>query len=122
MTAQAQSLPTTLVTNHQPPIIQNPLLLPQNSQSYSFTSITPAPHLVTSIVSNDSVKQAIPSSASITTEAIENSLLSVSPTYTNDMIQASLPSDTSATPQPPVKNYLFNVACIVNSFFLLDIG
>lgn len=106
---QSQSQPTTLVTSTQPPVLQNPILVTQTSQSYSYSSIPPAHHLLNPVLTNDPIKPSAPSSSNPTQETVENSLLSVSPPYTNEGIQTSVPSDTPPAAQPPVNENYLNV-------------
>jgi hypothetical protein len=84
-----------MLTNYQPQILQNPLLLPQTSQSFSLSTISP----LNTTLSNDSTKQLQPTSSSTITETIENSHMAISPSHTNE---TSIPSDTTTTQQPPV--------------------
>jgi hypothetical protein len=104
-----------MLTNHQQHMSQNPLLLTQAPQSYSYSTITPSQHLINTVLPNDIIKPLIPSSSSVITETIENSHISISPSHTIEAIQSSIPSDTSSTSQPPVNKRNLNLFL----FFLL---
>lgn len=81
-----------MITNHQTQISQNPLLSSQTSQSVSYPIIQSSQHQITP---TDSNKPSMPSSStSIITEPIENSLISISPSHTNEANQTSISSDT----------------------------
>ncbi|CAF2753756.1 unnamed protein product [Rotaria sp. Silwood2] len=118
-TLQTQSQPTTMLATSQQQMLQNPLLLTQTSQSFSYSTIPPSQHLITAIVSNDTIVQQMPSSSitTIATEPIENSLLSVSPPYTNEILQPSILSDTSSTPQQPILGSLEQLDALLKDTF-----
>ncbi|CAF0858252.1 unnamed protein product [Rotaria sordida] len=118
-TLQTQSQPTTMLTNSQQQILQNPLLLTQPSQSISYSTIPLPQHIITTILPNDTIKQPIPSSSTTTTttEPIENSLLSMSPPYPNEILQPSISSDTPSTPQPPISGSLKQLDALLKNTF-----
>jgi hypothetical protein len=106
-----------MVTNQQQQMVQNSHLLPQPSQSFSYSTIPPSQHTINNTIPNDTIKPVTlpppPSSSSTTTtitsaatETVENSHISISPSptplsipHTSEAIQPSIPSDT----QPQVK-------------------
>jgi hypothetical protein len=108
-----------MLTSQQQQMVQNSQLLTQPSQSFSYSTAPPSQHIISSIIPNETIKQAIPpppppppSSSSLpttstTTENIENSHISISPSPTplsvshiNETVQPSTASDT----QPEVRS------------------
>lgn len=106
-----------MLTSQQQQTVQNSHLLTQPSQSLSYSTISPPSQpIINNIISNDTIKQIVSatpilpsvSSLSTTTEPIENSHISISPSttplsvpHTSEAVQPSIPSDT----QPQVKSY-----------------
>jgi hypothetical protein len=104
-----------MITNQQQQMVQNSHLLPQPSQSFSYSTIPPSQHTINNTIPNDTIKPVTlpPLSSSTTTtttsaatETVENGHISISPSptplsipHTSEAIQPSIPSDT----QPQVK-------------------
>jgi hypothetical protein len=111
-----------MLTNQQQQMQPSSHLLNQASQSFPHSTNPPSQSIINTVIPNDTIKQAIPppppSSSttttttatiipSTTTETIENSHLSISPSptplsvpHTSEGIQPSIPSDT----QPQVRS------------------
>jgi hypothetical protein len=112
-----------MLTNQQQQMLQSSHLLNQASQSFPHSTNPLSQSIINTVIPNDTIKQAIPppppSSStttttttatiipSTTTETIENSHLSISPSptplsvpHTSEGIQPSIPSDT----QPQVRS------------------
>jgi hypothetical protein len=105
-----------MLTSHQQQILQNPPLLRQASQSFSYSTLPPSQHLTNTASPNDPTKQLILSSSRSSTvlETIENSHVSISPSHTNE-----IPSDTSSTTQPPVNKETFKSLLLrIHLFFI----
>jgi hypothetical protein len=115
-TLQTQSQPTTMLTNHQTLLLQNPLLLTQTPSSFSYSTVPLSPHLINTTLSIEPIKQLIPSST--LTETIENSHPSISPSQTHETNQSTILPD--ATTQPTVNKKSSNLLHS-NSFFFFFI-
>ena len=101
---QTQSQPTTMLSNQQQQILQNSLLIPQGTPSFSCSSVPSTQHTISSSTpANETAKQPIHPLVvtSSTAEPMENgpTSMSISPTpspmpATNETGQSPLPSDT----------------------------
>ncbi|CAF1078403.1 unnamed protein product [Adineta ricciae] len=127
VTAQTQSQPTTMLTSHQPHILQNPLLLTQTPSSYPYSTMAPTPHLINTTLASDPLKQLAPPPPSSSTtsstatptpstaETIENSHASLSSPYIHEAIQSSLSSDASLPNQPQMPDSLKHLDALLKN-------
>lgn len=93
---QSQSQPTTMLTNQQGQISQNPMIIPHQSQNYSYSALSNTSHMMnnTPTVINDTIKQVINPSlvnGSSTVDTTDNghTNLSVSPPPPSNIINSN---------------------------------